>query len=73
MSPVRAEQTHTAQGIRYSQKEGGKDNKQRFPKIDKRYEVRDLIGLQIQAKNINLKKLPNKITPSLQNPTMKKI
>lgn len=46
-----------------SQKEGEKYTKQRFPKIDNRYEVRDLIGLQTQAKTINKKKknLPNKI------------
>ena len=39
-----------------SQKEGEKYTKQRFPKIDNRYEVRDLIGLQTQAKTINKKK-----------------
>ena len=48
-----------------SQKEGEKDTKQRFPKIDNRHEVRDLIGLQTQAKKIKKKKnkktLPNKI------------
>ena len=46
-----------------SQKEGEKYTKQRFPKIENRYEVRDLIGLQTQAKTINKKKknLPNKI------------
>ena len=58
-----------------SQKEGEKDTKQRFPKIDNRHEVRDLIGLQTQAKKKKKKKNPAKQnkTPSPQNPTTRKI
>ena len=62
-----------------SQKEGEKDTKQRFPKIDNRHEVRDLIGLQTQAKkkkqNKTKQKNPAKQnkTPSPQNPTTRKI